>query len=255
MLIIISPAKTFKVLEADYIKNYEPLEMAMQTDQLVEILKGYEIDELCQLMKMSEELGKVNKARYEQFNGTSALGYEAIRLFHGEAYKGIDIETLDAGSIDFLEEHLIILSGLYGMIRPRDYIQPYRLEMGTKLVTPEGKNLYEFWKEHLTKKVIERLGQSKGDKVLLNLASDEYSKVLQLKKIEKSYPVITISFKEAKDGQYRVVGMYAKKARGKMVRFLSEQKMSTVEEIKGFKEDGYQFNEALSDEKHFVFTR
>ncbi|MEG1703918.1 MAG: peroxide stress protein YaaA, partial [Niameybacter sp.] len=170
-------------------------------------------------------------------------------------YKGIEAEHLSDEAKNFIHEHICILSGLYGTIKPLECIKPYRLEMGTKLMNPVGKDLYAFWKEHLTQAVFKVLASTGGEQVLINLASDEYSKALNLKEISQTYPVIQVSFKEKKGDTYKVVGMYAKRARGRMVRYIGEGAIDTVEGIKRFDEEGYALNDDLSSETHLVFTR
>lgn len=255
MLMIISPAKTFKEPEGHKAKPYESLTFKEEIKELIVLLKEYNPLQLAKLMKMSEKLGEINYERYRVFNKKDSIGYEAIKYFYGEAYKGIDVATLSEATLQFMEEHVRILSGLYGALKPLDIIKEYRLEMGTKLANKQGDNLYAYWKQKISDYIIEALHETSGDKVLLNLASEEYSKVLDLKKLEKDYKMVTISFKEYNEGNYKIVGMYAKKARGMMVRYLCEKGAETLEEVKAFQSEGYRFNEVLSSEKQFVFTR
>lgn len=256
MITIISPAKTFNELPEEKMTSYKALLFEEETRTLVEHLQGYGVQELQELMKMSEALAIVNHTRYKEFYTPEAQqAYEAIHYFYGEAYKGIESRTMTENALAFAHEHVCILSGLYGIIRPLDAILAYRLEMGTRLAHATGKELYSYWKDCLTTNILEALAHTTGDQILINLASDEYSKALNLREIDKKYGVVTISFKENKEGKYKVVGMYAKKARGKMVRYLAENNINKIEQIKQFKGEGYQLNPILSDEKHLVFTR
>lgn len=256
MLAILSPAKTFSVPEQEQLKVYKPLLFHEATLVLIQKLKSYSQEELAKLMKMSLDLAKVNEVRNHTFeNKELKEAYEAILYFHGEAFKGLEAETLSDEALGYIDKNVRILSGLYGVIRPLEPIKPYRLEMGTKLINDKGKDLYAYWKETLTDYFLQALSETSGDKALIQLASEEYSKVLDLKRIRKQYKVIQISFKEHKEGQYKIVGMYAKKARGRMIRYMAEHAIDTIEGLKEFNEEGYVFNEVLSNAEHFVYTR
>lgn len=256
MLAILSPAKTFLTPTDEKLKVYKPLLFHKETLALMEKLKSYNQEELAKLMKMSLELARVNEERNHNFeNNELEEAYEAILYFYGEAFKGLDAETLSEEELCYIDEHVRILSGLYGVIRPLEPIKPYRLEMGTKLINDKGKDLYAYWKESLTDYFLKALSETSGDKALIQLASEEYSKVLDLKAIKKQYQVIQVSFKECKEGQYKIVGMYAKKARGRMIRYMAQHAIDTIEGLKQFNEEGYVFNEDLSDAGHFVYTR
>lgn len=255
MLLILSPAKTFKEEGVERFKLSENLPFEAKTKELMTHLQNYSMTDLCSLMKMSESLGTINETRFQKFYEDKQEALLGIHAFDGEAYKGLDSLTLSQEGITFAKKHLFILSGLYGVIRATDSINPYRLEMGTKLKNSMGKDLYAFWKESLTQYLIEELNQLSEGKALLNLASKEYSKAIDFKKIEKSYPVITIEFKEKKGETYKVVGMYAKRARGEMVRYILEHQIKDVNRLKDYCESLYQFNESLSTDKTWVFTR
>lgn len=255
MLLILSPAKTFKEEGVKRFELSKQLPFELKTKELIEHLQGYTRSELCALMKMSEALGAVNEMRFKQFYEVQGEALLGLHAFDGEAYKGLDSLTLSKEGILFAQDHLRILSGLYGIIRPNDYINPYRLEMGTKLANSEGKDLYAFWKPTLTEYMLEALNQVEGEQVLINLASKEYSKALDLKQIETQYSVVNIEFKEQKGETYKVVGMYAKRARGEMVRYILENQLKKAEELKGFNQGGYQFNPTLSTDQTWIFTR
>ncbi len=255
MYIIISPAKIFKIPENTSHVSYKPLTFHEATTTLVRQLSSYTKDDLKQMMKMSEALAEVNEERYKTFFNPDQASYEAIYFFYGEVYKALKAECLSQEAISFMQNHVGILSGLYGLLKPLDRIQAYRLEMGTNLSVGEKKSLYEFWKNELTNHVLSQLEKQKEKAFLVNLASEEYSKVLDLKAISKEYPVIQISFKETNGEKYKVVGMYAKKARGQMLRFICENKIEGLEELKKFSESGYTWSEALSTKNHLVFIR
>lgn len=255
MYIIISPAKIFKTPEKKFEAPYRPLTFHQATTTLVNQLFTYTKEELKQMMKISDDLAEVNRLRYQHFLESNQIGYEAIYYLYGEVYKALEVDSLNQKSIDFMQNHVGILSGLYGLIQPLDVIQAYRLEMGTALKVGEKKNLYEFWKSDLTTHVLNQLEKQKEAPYLINLASEEYSKALDLKTIGKHYPVIQISFKEAYGEKYKVVGMYAKKARGQMLRFICEHQIQDLGGLKQFSVSGYTWNEALSTQDHLVFTR
>lgn len=255
MYIIISPAKIFKTPGKMSHIPYKPLTFHKATTTLVNQLSTYTKEELKQIMKISDDLAEVNVQRYKHFLDQDQVGYESIYYFYGEVYKALEVESLNEESIKFMQSHVGILSGLYGLLHPLDPIQAYRLEMGTALSIGEKKSLYEFWKSILTAHVLDELEKQEETPVLINLASEEYSKVLDLKSISKHYPVVQISFKEAYGEKYRVVGMYAKKARGQMLRFICENKLQGVEGLKQFSQSGYTWNKALSTDNHLVFTR
>lgn len=254
MIIIMSPTKTFNENAKPMKFNMDKMNFKDEIKELTCILNSFTVCELMKLMKISEELGKATYKKYKNFEENEE-GYGAIYYFYGESFKGLDIATLDNESVSFGEEHLLILSGLYGAIKPLDLIKPYRLEMGTKLETSKGKDLYKYWRDKLTDYVRKELDKSSGDKILINLASDEYSKALDLKDISKEYKVISIAFKENRDGCYKTIGTYAKKARGLMVRYILQNKIESIEIIKEFKEEGYSFNKEESNSENLIFTR
>ena len=175
--------------------------------------------------------------------------------FDGAVYRGIASESFDKKDLEFAQSNLRILSGLYGIIRPLDMIKEYRLEMGTKIKFKTYRNLYNYWEDKLTKFILEEIEKSYGDKVLINIASNEYSKVLDLKEINKVYKVINVEFKEKKGEEYKVVGTYAKKARGLLVNYIIKNKITNVEDIKLFDKDNYILNNELSSDTELIFTR
>lgn len=256
MITILSPAKTFNTLVAEELKTYKPLSFHKESLELIERLKGYSKEELAKLMKMSMQLAEINEVRNHTFEDINLKeAYEAILYFYGEAYKGLDAKTLSQEELEYIHKNIRILSGLYGVIAPLEVIKPYRLEMGTKLINEKGKDLYSYWRQQLTNYFLKLLSETSGEQVLIQLASDEYSKALDLKMIEKQYRVIQISFKEYKEGKYKIVGMYTKKARGLMIRYMAQNAISKAEDLKQFNEEGYVFRSDLSDGSHFVYTR
>ena len=255
MIVILSPAKLFKEYDESQLVDYKPLTYEAQTQLLIQKLKGYEPSEIEKLMKVSKEIAERNLNRYARFEKKNQKGYYAADYFYGEAYKGLDAPTLSEEAKNFMKNHVYILSGLYGCISGQDVILPYRLEMGTKFSSDKKDNLYAFWKPLLTQHIMKALEATEGEKILINLASEEYSKAIDLKEVTKTYPVVTIHFKVRKGEQYKVVGMYAKKARGLMTRAICQTQIQTVEELKQFKEEGYHYHEALSTCTDFVFVR
>jgi hypothetical protein len=254
MIAILSPAKKLDFKKkVPFAKSSEIL-FSAEASSLAERLKEFSPDELMKLMKISRQLGELNTERFFQWHWPyeKKESRQAIYAFNGEAYNGLDAWSLEVQSIDTAQNQLRILSGLYGVLRPLDGIMPYRLEMGTKLPNKEGKNLYEFWGNKLTTQLNKDLKQG-NHKALINLASQEYFKAIDPKKIVK--PIITPLFKENKNGQYKVITIYAKKARGMMVRFIIQNKLTDPEDLKAFNEDGYHFNSELSQENEIVFTR
>ncbi|MCF6366009.1 MAG: peroxide stress protein YaaA [Bacteroidales bacterium] len=253
MLLIISPAKK---LSANSVKfdDSSTVEFPDESKELVSILKKYKPADLSALMKISPKLGELNYERFIKWKYPfeSEEAGTAINLFKGDVYRGMDVDTFTKEDLKFAQKHLRILSGLYGVLKPLDIILPYRLEMGTKLKTKKGKNLYDFWKDKITEKINSYL-KEQGDNILINLASDEYFKSIKPKKLKAK--VITLVFKEYKNGEYKIVSIYAKKARGLMSRFIIKNKITTPEDIKGFNEDNYFYDDELSSENKLIFVR
>ena len=255
MLMIISPAKTFDLSKENIAGVSGEIRFKEETKELIEILKGYSKSELSLLMKMSDKLAVENFERYEKFYTDDIKSKEAILSFDGAVFKGIKVESFSKDDLLFINDNLRILSGLYGVIKPLDKIKEYRLEMGTKLGNPKGKTLYKYWENKLTNCILEEIKNSSNEKVLINLASNEYSKALNLKEISKKYKVLNVEFKELRGEEYKVVGTYAKRARGLMVNYIVKNKITSVNDIKSFVEDGYKLNEKLSSENELIFTR
>ncbi|WP_428086569.1 peroxide stress protein YaaA [Candidatus Thioglobus sp.] len=249
MLAIISPSKTQNFSSPD-IHDYSLTRQLDESKLLVDILKTKSQNELAKLMSISEKLAKLNYDRFQQFslpfNFDNAK--QALLAFKGDVYNGIDAPSLSKQDLTFAQDNLRMLSGLYGVIRPLDLIAPYRLEMGTKLANPKGKNLYQFWGD----KISQVLNEDEP-KVIINLASNEYFKAVDQKALKAR--IINIAFKELKNDQYKIIGIYAKRARGLMARFIIKNRINNPEDLKAFSLEGYRFKEQLSEQDAWVFTR
>src|SRR5690554_1195066 len=254
MLFVVSPAKNLDYESVAPTSKYSVPDMLDDAEQLVEVCKTLSPQELGSLMKISDKLSGLNAARFTQWQRPFTLdnAKQALFAFNGDVYTGLDAHTLSATALDYSQTHMRILSGLYGVLKPLDLMQPYRLEMGTKLANSGGKNLYEFWADRITNNLNEAIAES-GSDVLVNLASNEYFKSVTPKKI--TVPVVTPVFKDTKNGQLKIISFYAKKARGMMARFILETKPKTVKDLEAFNAAGYQFEASASSEKELVFHR
>jgi hypothetical protein len=252
MKIIISPAKSLDFESKAPINLYTQPRFLEQSEKLSKKLKTISQKKLSEMMKISEDLAALNFDRNQIWETpfTKENAKQAIYSFTGAVFMGIDIHSLAEEKIPLLQDRLRILSGLYGVLKPLDLMQPYRLEMGTKLKVGSTDNLYKFWNNDLVASLNEEL---KDGELLVNLASAEYFKALP-KKVLK-VPMITPVFKEFKNGQYKIVMTYAKKARGLMVRYLIDNDVNTIEGLKGFNSNTYRFSEELSFGNDMVFTR
>ena len=234
MKIIISPAK--KIANDNFINKGTSIQFLKETNYLVKELKNYTVSDIKSLMKLSDNLAQLNWQRFQDWN-TKDVG-QALFMFKGDVYQGLKADSLTNIELDFAQENLRILSGLYGLLKPKDLIFPYRLEMGTKLRTKSGNNLYKFWENRLHQSLQSEL---KNEEEIINLASEEYSKALQLSKFDN--PVITPVFKDFKNGKLKVISFYAKKARGEMVNFIIKNKIKNPENLKYFSNLGYKFTD------------
>lgn len=254
MLVIISPAKTLDLETPDTpVKPSRP-RMLDASEELVDELRNYSGKDLQKLMGISENLGKLNAERYQQwgrpFNKSNAK--TALFTFKGDVYVGLEAEQFSVEDLEFAQKHLRILSGLYGMLRPLDLMQPYRLEMGTSLPNPRGKNLYQFWGNRLAEAVNKDLKGVAGETVI-NLASNEYFSALQPDALKAK--VVTPVFKDYKNGKYKVLSFFAKKARGMLSAHIIRNRITEAEEIKKARLDGYRYNAKESDDEKWVFLR
>lgn len=254
MLTIISPAKTLDYTSPINVNGQSEITFPKESKQLVRILKKLNAEDIEKLMHVSHKIAQLNYDRFAQwkypFNNQESR--QAIFAFKGEVYNGLDAYSLNQKEANFAQEHLRMLSGLYGVLRPFDMILPYRLEMGTKLKTEKFNGLYEFWGEKIRKNLQKSIDES-GSKVLVNLASAEYFKAASLKNIKAD--IITPSFKELRDNEYKTITIFAKKARGLMSRFIIQNQIENVEDLKLFDIEGYFFNDELSSGNNYIFTR
>ncbi|GJM61340.1 MULTISPECIES: peroxide stress protein YaaA [Persicobacter] len=254
MIAIISPAKSQDFSIDIRTEAFSQPTFLNESKKLISSLKKYKKEDLKSLMEISDNLAELNYDRYRNFHlpFTSENARQALLAFKGDVYTGIDAHNLSDEDLIFAQDHLRILSGLYGYLLPLDLIQPYRLEMKIKLPTKGNDNLYQFWDDRITKALNADLEQEENP-VLINLASNEYFKSIQ-KKVVKGQ-IITPIFKEKKGDSYKTIALFAKKARGQMVRFMITHRIQNPEDLKAFDQDGYQFNEALSKGNDWVFTR
>ncbi len=254
MLIVISPAKTLDYTSPLATEDFTQPRFLDQSSQLIEILRQLSPNELADLMKLSDKLAGLNVARFTEWQPDFNLdnARQAILAFKGDVYTGLDAESLSAEDFQYAQQHLRILSGLYGVLRPLDLMQPYRLEMGTKLDNAAGRNLYEFWGEQITESLNQCLVEHNTD-VLLNLASNEYFKAVKPKQLKAT--LINVDFKDLKNGQYKIISFYAKKARGMMARYVIEHKIDSVAALRNFNTQGYYYSAEQSKPEHLVFLR
>ena len=259
MLILISPAKTLDFETRVKCDRFTQPAFLSNTEVLVKQLRALSVSEMASLMKISDKLAYLNVERYRTwqpvFDDTNAK--QALLAFRGDVYQGLDADSFSLEDLDFAQEHLRILSGLYGVLRPLDLIQPYRLEMGTKLAHPKLQGLavdtlYDFWQDKLTKAIEQQL-EKLYSSTIINLASNEYFKAVKPKLISAN--IITPVFKDWKNGKYKIISFYAKKARGMMSAYIIKNRIKNSEKLKNFAEAGYNFNGELSDHKNLVFTR
>jgi len=243
MLTILSPAKSLNYEPANH-SGFTLPHFVAETKILAVQLKKFSVQDLEKLMGISKNLAELNHQRFQNFSENFNLenSKQALLAFDGDVYKPIEAEKFNAEDFNFAQKTLRILSGFYGVLRPLDLIQPYRLEMGTNL------NLYKFWSDKISQHL-----DSEGSKHLINLASEEYFSVINPKKI--SAKIINITFKENKNGSYKIIGIYAKKARGLMANFIIKNKITNPQELKKFQSENYQFAKEMSDEMNFVFVR
>ncbi|WP_034043760.1 peroxide stress protein YaaA [Wocania ichthyoenteri] len=252
MKLVLSPAKSLDfetqipihyVTEACFLK---------QAERLNKLLKKKSAKSLSKLMKISDNLGQLNYERNQnwQLPFTKNNARQAIYAFSGDVYRGLDAYNIPKEKIETLQNTVRIISGLYGLLKPTDLIQPYRLEMGTKFPVGKNKNLYEFWRKTITEALNEEL---QDDELFLNLASNEYFKAIDIKALK--VPVITANFKDFKNGEYKMIMTFAKQARGFMARYVIDTNAKTIDDLKAFNYEGYNFSEPMSTETELVFIR
>ncbi len=253
-MFLLSPAKALDYETPPHVKTHTQPLFVPQASELIEVLREQSPQQIAELMDLSDQLSGLNVARYQAWRPkfTAQNAKQAVLAFDGDVYGGLDAKTLGEAELDWLQQHLCILSGLYGVLRPLDWMQPYRLEMGTRLVTPKGKNLYQFWGRQIAQYLNER-AQADKTPVVINLASEEYFKVVDRKALLPR--VVTCAFEERKGDQYKVVSFFAKRARGLMVRHAVQHRVTRVEQLKDFAQEGYRFVPAASEPDHLVFRR
>lgn len=254
MLALISPAKTLDYESALPTDQHTLPRLLEHSQQLIDVSRKLSASEIASLMSVSEKIAQLNVARFRdwqpEFNFSNAR--QAIFAFKGDVYTGLDAYDLNAQDLEFAQTHLRMLSGLYGLLRPLDLMMPYRLEMGTKLANVRGHNLYEFWGDQITQLVNADLAQENSE-LLVNLASDEYYKSVKESKVKAE--IIKPVFLDQKNGKYKVISFYAKKARGLMARYIIQNQLNRVEDLKSFNTDGYYFDAASSMKGELVFKR
>ena len=252
MKILLSPAKSLDFKSELPISKTSHICFEKEAQYLNSILKSKNPKELSDLMSISSKIADLNYERNHSWSlpFTNTNARQAVYAFNGDVYRGLDAYSIDDSRIDFLQNSVRILSGLYGLIKPLDLIQPYRLEMGTKLAFESNKNLYDFWR----KKITEQLNSELDDKEpILNLASNEYFKAIDSKVIKSD--VYTANFKQFKNGEFKTIAIFSKKARGMMTRFIIDNNLTDISDIKSFDYDGYMFHDGLSSEKELIFVR
>jgi len=254
MFIVISPAKKLDMDAPAPVSTHTQPQLLPHTQQLMDGLREKDSFDIAELMKLSMKLADLNVARYQAWQTPFTLdnAKQALWAFRGDVYQGMDADSFSETDIDFAQAHLGILSGLYGVLHPLDLMQAYRLEMGTKFNNVCGKDLYAFWGDIITEQLNTAL-EAQGDNILINLASQEYFKSVRVTKLNAG--IITPVFKEHKNGQYKVIGIYAKRARGLMSRYIIQHRLTAVDDLKSFDADGYHWSTELSDSKQLVFTR
>ncbi|MBA4728116.1 MAG: peroxide stress protein YaaA [Pseudomonas sp.] len=254
MLMVISPAKTLDYETPPITKRFTLPQHLDHSQQLIELLRDYSPAQISELMHLSDKLAALNVARYGSWTAefTPDNAKQALLAFKGDVYTGLNVDDFTDDDLLFAQQHLRMLSGLYGLLRPLDLMQPYRLEMGTKLVNPRGKDLYAFWGERISDWLNEAL-REQGDDVLLNLASNEYFSSVKRKALNAR--VIDVDFKDMKNGQYKIISFYAKKARGLMARWVIKERIAKPEQLSAFDYEGYRFSADDSSANHLVFLR
>ena len=254
MIVLLSPAKSLYDHPPVRLERFTESTFMPEAEKIVSILKKKNPSQLAELLDISPKLAELNYQRVQAWSLPFNLenSWQAVLMFNGEVYHGLKAETFSAAEFETAQQKLRILSGVYGMLKPLDLIQPYRLEMGIPISIAKKKNLYEFWKVRITTKLNQELAQT-SQNTLVNLASKEYFSAIDTKKLKAR--IITPSFKELKNGQYQMVSFFAKKARGLMSRFIIQNNITDPEEIKAFDMEGYYFNNQLSNQNNWVFTR
>ena len=254
MLALISPAKTLDYESALPTDEHTLPRLLEHSQELIDFCRKLSASEIASLMSVSEKIAQLNTARFQDWTPEFNFGNarQAIFAFKGDVYTGLDAYSLKHNNLNFAQQHLRMLSGLYGLLRPLDLMMPYRLEMGTKLQNSRGHNLYEFWGDLITQQINQELTEHQHN-YLINLASDEYYKVVQENKIQAA--IIKPIFLDQKNGKYKIISFYAKKARGLMARFIIENQLTQPEDLNAFNSEGYYLDTVNSSAKELIFKR
>lgn len=254
MLALISPAKKLDFKSDLPVHTHTQCALLNETQGLVDILKARSKAEIQNLMHLSDNLGQLNYDRYQIYQTpfTPDNARQAAYAFSGDTYVGLDAYSLSADDMDYAQNHLGLLSGLYGLLRPLDLMQPYRLEMGTKLNNARGEDLYDYWGDLITS-ACNAATKNHKNRTVISLASNEYIKSVKPKNLEGDF--ITCHFKEMKNGAPKTIGLFAKRARGMMARHIISSRIETIDDLKSFDSDGYTFQDTLSDDKNLTFLR
>ena len=254
MLLILSPSKTLDYETPYALKTYTQPAFLKEAVTLAKQLKRFSPAEIAALMEISEKLAQLNAARFKAFSTpfTPENARQALLAFKGDVYASMEVASYGKKEFEFAQAHLRILSGLYGLLRPLDLIQPYRLEMGRKLETARGKDLYQFWGKRLAEALNEEL-TTPANPLLINLASEEYGKAVNKKTLK--FPMVNIVFKENQKGALKIIGLFAKQARGAMADYVIKHKLDRPEGLKEFSENGYRFEKKLSGKDSYLYIR
>ncbi len=254
MLFLLSPAKSLDYESALPELPHTVPEFVPQSGELIEVLRRKSPQDIAELMDLSDKLAGLNAARYEAWRPrfTAKNSRQAVLAFNGDVYEGLDAKTLSAAQLQWAQDRVCILSGLYGVLRPLDWMQPYRLEMGTALATPRGRNLYQFWGAQIAEYLNARSAGQKSP-VIVNLASEEYFKAVDRKALK--VPVVSCVFEELKAGKYKIISFMAKRARGLMVRHAIETRADSVQQLQSFAREGYAYAPEVSEPDRLVFRR
>ncbi|MDU4438550.1 MULTISPECIES: peroxide stress protein YaaA [Neisseriaceae] len=254
MFFVLSPAKNLNEKAPAPVKEFTQPDLLAEAEILMRQLRELAPQQIAELMHVSDKIALLNAERNAEWHTpfTPDNAKQAVFMFNGDVYEGIAADTLKPEQIQYLQQHVRLLSGLYGILRPLDLMQPYRLEMGTAFANTRGKNLYEFWGDIITDLLNDTLAQA-GSDILVNLASQEYFKSVNTQKLKAR--LITPAFKDEKNGKYKIISFYAKRARGLMVRYAAEHNITDPEMLKNFDYEGYSFNAAASNESEWVFMR
>ena len=254
MFFVLSPAKNLNEKAPAPVKEFTQPDLLAEAEILMRQLRELAPQQIAELMHVSDKIALLNAERNAEWHTpfTPDNAKQAVFMFNGDVYEGIAADTLKPEQIQYLQQHVRLLSGLYGILRPLDLMQPYRLEMGTAFANTRGKNLYEFWGDIITDLLNDTLAQA-GSDILINLASQEYFKSVNTQKLKAR--LITPAFKDEKNGKYKIISFYAKRARGLMVRYAAEHNITDPEMLKNFDYEGYSFNAAASNESEWVFMR